>query len=371
MNNKNQGLPTVLRKRIAGRLALAVCLSAVGWAAPAVALDYIESMDFPGSSSFGSGTVSVGTLDDGANSVAGSLSGSCVVGDCNGIDAGDSQDSWLFTVPAGYQVTSLTVSTSNTSGPSGFTATMSLRSPTATVISTTFLALNGTTANLSTSPIPAGVYSLSVFGQGASAAGQFSLNWSVALAVQAVVVSNDADGDGVTDADDNCPTVPNPEQADTNGDGFGDACVDPTATIMPGASVDPTAMIGAYSVIKPGASVGANSSIGEATTVNQNARVGDDVAIGDSTVVNRDASIGDGSQIGSNVIIDRNVTIGEDVMIGDASRLGQFDVACSSAQIGSSSTIGKNVLINTGQVVPAGSTIDAQKIAPSPVSCSP
>lgn len=34
----------------------------------------------------------------------------------------------------------------------------------------------------------------------------------------------DTDGDGVLDVDDNCPATPNPDQADMDGDGLGDAC---------------------------------------------------------------------------------------------------------------------------------------------------
>jgi hypothetical protein len=36
--------------------------------------------------------------------------------------------------------------------------------------------------------------------------------------------TGDADGDGIPDAIDNCPSVANPDQADADGDGIGDAC---------------------------------------------------------------------------------------------------------------------------------------------------
>jgi hypothetical protein len=44
---------------------------------------------------------------------------------------------------------------------------------------------------------------------------------------------NDRDGDGVPDDEDNCPDVPNADQADSDGDGLGDACDDCAGTIIP------------------------------------------------------------------------------------------------------------------------------------------
>jgi len=41
---------------------------------------------------------------------------------------------------------------------------------------------------------------------------------------QCVPSVQDADGDGVPDADDNCPDASNPDQTDSNGNGVGDAC---------------------------------------------------------------------------------------------------------------------------------------------------
>jgi hypothetical protein len=44
----------------------------------------------------------------------------------------------------------------------------------------------------------------------------------------------DGDGDGVPDAADNCPTVPNPNQADGNQNGAGDVCDDGGTGSTPG-----------------------------------------------------------------------------------------------------------------------------------------
>lgn len=46
------------------------------------------------------------------------------------------------------------------------------------------------------------------------------------------ITVTDQDGDGIADGEDNCPTVANPSQTDSNGNGTGDACEAPVA--MPG-----------------------------------------------------------------------------------------------------------------------------------------
>jgi Domain of unknown function (DUF5122) beta-propeller/Thrombospondin type 3 repeat len=64
---------------------------------------------------------------------------------------------------------------------------------------------------------------------GTTSAGPSPQNFALARYVAAPA---DADGDGVPDADDNCPTTPNPDQADSDFDGLGDAC-DPEFTSTP------------------------------------------------------------------------------------------------------------------------------------------
>jgi hypothetical protein len=46
-----------------------------------------------------------------------------------------------------------------------------------------------------------------------------------------VVAVKDTDGDGIPDASDNCPSVANPDQADSNGNGIGDVCDGATVTL--------------------------------------------------------------------------------------------------------------------------------------------
>ena len=180
------------RNRFALILGVLVCLTGA-----VAAFDVTETTDYPGGFSFTSNP-SVGTLDPGSNTVSGSLSGNCVTTsstliDCNPgtVATGDTQDSFLLTVPTGYRMTSLTVTTSAVSGPAGLSASLSLESPTAgNVLFTPFLSpLPGTTANLITTPLGAGVYAVSVFGQQASAAGAYSLNWSVAMNLESVAIT--------------------------------------------------------------------------------------------------------------------------------------------------------------------------------------
>ena len=181
------------RNRYAIALGLLICFTAA-----VAAFDVTETTDYPGGFSFTS-SPSVGTLDPGTNTVSGSLNGNCVVSsftggiDCNpGIAlGGDSQDSFLITVPTGFQITSIRVTTSNVSGPAGLSASLDLQAPVAgDVLFIPFLTpLDGTTNNLITTPLGAGVYAVSVFGQQATATGAFSLNWSLAMTLSSISVT--------------------------------------------------------------------------------------------------------------------------------------------------------------------------------------
>jgi len=82
-------------------------------------------------------------------------------------------------------------------------------------------------------PFPAGGYDLAI----SATDGDVSPETSVYMAGFDVVVP-DRDGDGVPDEEDNCPDDPNPDQANSDADAYGDACDcdDEDAEIYPGAT---------------------------------------------------------------------------------------------------------------------------------------
>ena len=180
----------------------------------------------------------------------------------------------------------------------------------------------------------------------------------------------DADGDDIRDGEDNCPSVPNPHQADKNGDGFGDQCVHPTAKIAFDADVDPTVIVDSYARVGRGAVIGARSKIGSGTLLRQGVDIGSDVSIGTQSLVRLETQVGDGSRIGDYVVIGQRTMIFANVMIGDATLIGQAALICPGADIGKGARIGQQALVRTNATVPAGGTVPGRKNPPSFTDCA-
>lgn len=162
---------------------------------------------------------------------------------------------------------------------------------------------------------------------------------------------DDTDNDGVIDETDNCPTVPNQDQADVNGDGFGDACVDPNIDIPD------TTVVGDGVVIKEGVNLEKDTTIGddvileEDVIISKGVEIGAEVTVGESTAVSKDTEVGSQSAIGKNTTIFKGVSIGQGVIIGDNV------VIRKDVTIKDQVTIGNNVNIDIGVVVETGVTI--------------
>jgi PKD repeat protein len=229
--------------------------------------------------------------------------------------------------------------------------------------------------------------------------------------IQITVISggsgSDADGDGIADDIDNCPTVSNPNQSDSNQDGYGDACVSPNATIAGdavlgdgviigagvtissgvvlgdnvvvenGSFLDRAVTIGPRSVIRSGSqlqfrvSVGADVELGSEVVLARDAVLDDGVRIGDRTVVRDSARIGTDSTIGQNCDIGHDSQIGERVSIGartvvrNSVRIGTDSTIGQECDIGRDSQIGNRVHIRDNSVVPAETIIPDDTVFPN------
>jgi acetyltransferase-like isoleucine patch superfamily enzyme len=168
---------------------------------------------------------------------------------------------------------------------------------------------------------------------------------------------SDVDGDGIYDLGDNCPIDSNPDQIDSNGDGYGDACVDPTVTIPDGANVDPAVSIGPNSKINVGVVIEAEADLGTSVVVDRNSSIGKSTAIGDYTEIRKYTVIGDNVSIGNDVLIGSGVIIEDNVRIGNHSvlnknvHIGEGAVIGAECDIGSYTTILAHAVVLDGTII--------------------
>jgi carbonic anhydrase/acetyltransferase-like protein (isoleucine patch superfamily) len=178
----------------------------------------------------------------------------------------------------------------------------------------------------------------------------------------------DFEFDGILDDVDNCPTLFNPDQQDSNGDGYGDACVDPSVTVSGNSDVDRTAIVGAYAKIKKNVRVGANTRVGSEVDLRKGVNVGEFVEIGDGAILNKDIKVGDAASIGPGARIGSGVFVGAGTVIGANSVIGKGTVICDSAEIAANSEIGKYSFVSA--ITPrAGMRDDTEGLAPNPADC--
>jgi UDP-3-O-[3-hydroxymyristoyl] glucosamine N-acyltransferase len=187
----------------------------------------------------------------------------------------------------------------------------------------------------------------------------------------------DVDRDGIADDLDNCPTIVNEDQADAQGDGYGDACVSPDVVLPGDLRIGANPIIGAGTVFEPGVSIGDRASIGELVKVLQRSSAGHDLRLDDLVVVGRRATLGNGVTmrfasfaeagvvIGDGVTIDEQAKVRRSAVVEDGARVEPFAVVFVGARIGAGAVIGAGARVGRGAVVAAGAVVPAgTSIAP-------
>jgi acetyltransferase-like isoleucine patch superfamily enzyme len=195
------------------------------------------------------------------------------------------------------------------------------------------------------------------------------------LAVDSSDADADEDDDGVPNTADNCPSVPNPGQADLDANGFGDDCVSPGAVISSTARLGYDPIVGAGTVLENGVTLGERARIGEGVLLMAQARAGDDFVTGDFVVIGRRSRFGHGVSVGESSRIEGAVSVGDAVSIGDHAQvrrntvigngasIGPLAILFAGVQIGEGATVemgarvGRRAIVRPGAVVPAGTTV--------------
>ena len=178
--------------------------------------------------------------------------------------------------------------------------------------------------------------------------------------------TDDMDGDGIVDIFDNCPTVPNVDQADSNLDGFGDACVPPDTVFGNNVTVGDNPVFGLGTTLRKDVVIGANATLGDGVELRRGVELGDYVSIGDQSIVRKGVQIGNNVSIGSNTRILKNVVIEMDARIGDGTIIRKDVLIGAGAEVGNNVVIRQGATIIPGAVVPDGAVVEKNSTYPAP-----
>ncbi len=185
---------------------------------------------------------------------------------------------------------------------------------------------------------------------------------AISLVLPNIALAIDYDDDGVDALIDNCPGTFNPDQADVNTDGFGDACVSVSAT------VDATVILGRSATVASGATIASGVYLGRLVSIGADANIGQDVFVGDRSTIGERTTIGMTTVVQRATTIASDVTIGSDVQVGRSSSVGAGSTVTSGVAMGYSNSIGTDSLLGAdtvfGNLVSAG---DDVVVAPNTV----
>ncbi|MCH6258754.1 carbohydrate-binding protein [Puniceicoccaceae bacterium K14] len=167
----------------------------------------------------------------------------------------------------------------------------------------------------------------------------------------------DDDNDGVEDTVDSCPTAANSDQADINGDGYGDVCVDTGSTVSGLATLGYNPYVGAGTVIDPFVMVLDNPVIGENVTIKQGVTIGSEATIGNGSLVDQHTWLGNDIYIGLDVIVGQFIIIGNDTVLEDDVEVEQFSWIGEGSYIGARSELAQFTKAGDGFLVGEDSTL--------------